>query len=172
VMAATVPTPWPAALQASADYARAVVADEAEAGPLLEAALAGPAGDRAFDRARIQLAYGRWLRHHYQQLKAREQLREARDTFDRLGNDPFANRSRDELRAAGEASHKRRSADWDELTPQELQIAQLVAEGLSNKQIGERLFLSHRTIASHLYRIFPKLGVTSRAQLAAALRST
>jgi DNA-binding CsgD family transcriptional regulator len=171
VMAATVPAPWPAPLQAAADYARAVTADETMAGPRLEAALAGPAGDRVFDRARVQLAYGRWLRHHYQQLKAREHLREARDIFDRLGNDPFANRSRDELRAAGEASHKRRSAAWDQLSPQELQIAHLVAEGLSNKQIGERLFLSHRTIASHLYRIFPKLGVTSRAQLAAALRS-
>jgi DNA-binding CsgD family transcriptional regulator len=171
VMAATVPAPWPAPLRAAADYARAVTASEAETGPLLEAALGGPAGDRAFDRARVQLAYGRWLRHHYQQMKAREQLREARDIFDRLGNDPFASRSRDELRAAGEASHKRRSAAWDELSPQELQIAQLVAEGLSNKQVGERLFLSHRTIASHLYRIFPKLGVTSRAQLVAALKS-
>jgi DNA-binding CsgD family transcriptional regulator len=172
VMAATVPAPWPAPLQAAADYARAVTAAETDIGPRLEAALAGPAGTRPFDRARVQLAYGRWLRHHHHQVRAREHLREARAIFDRLGNDPFANRSRVELRAAGEASHKRPSADWDQLSPQELQIAQLVAEGLSNKQIGERLFLSHRTIASHLYRIFPKLGVTSRAQLAAALRST
>ena len=98
-------------------------------------------------------------------LPARDQLRAARDTFDQLGNQPFSERARDELRATGEASPQRQNVALDELTPQEVRIARLVAEGLSNKQIGERMFLSHRTIASHLYQIFPKLGVTSRAQL-------
>ncbi|MFC4036596.1 LuxR C-terminal-related transcriptional regulator [Streptomyces polygonati] len=171
VLKATVPEPWPPALQSAVDYARAVTADEAQAAARLEAALAGPAGARAFDRARLQLAYGRWLRRRHQQLKARERLRDARDAFDKLGNEPFAALARAELRAAGETSPVRPDAAWDLLSPQEAQIARLVAEGLSNKQIGERLFLSHRTVASHLYRIFPKLGITSRAQLAGAVAS-
>lgn len=170
VMEAAVPLPLPAAFQSAVDYARAVTADDAQAEGFLAAALAGPAGHRAFDRGRLQLAYGRWLRHHHQQLRARDLLREARITFERLGNEPFAVRASEELRAAGEASPQPRAVGWDQLTTQELQIARLVADGLSNKQIGERLFLSHRTIASHLYRMFPKLGITSRAQLAGAAR--
>jgi DNA-binding CsgD family transcriptional regulator/tetratricopeptide (TPR) repeat protein len=170
-MRAAVPAPWPPILQSAVDYAQALTTDEAEAGDRFDAALAGPAGGRPFDRARVQLAYGRWLRRRQQRLEAREHLRAARDTFDQLGNEPFAQRARDELRATGEGSPPRRNADWDQLSPQELHISRLVAEGLSNKEIGERLFLSHRTIASHLHRIFPKLGVTTRAQLAAVIRS-
>ena len=169
VLKATVPEPWPPALRSAVDYARAVTADEARATASLEAALAGPAGARPFDRARLQLAYGRRLRRRHQQLRARELLREARDTFEQLGNEPCADLARAELRAAGESS-PRRDAAWDLLSPQEAQIARLVAEGLSNKQIGERLFLSHRTVGSHLYRIFPKLGITTRAQLAGVIR--
>jgi DNA-binding CsgD family transcriptional regulator len=162
---------WPAVLQSAVAYAQAVTASEAHAGQCFEAALAGPAGSRAFDRGRVQLAFGRWLRRHQRRLEAREHLRAARDTFDQLGNEPFAQRARDELRATGEASPRRPNADWDQLSPQEVQIARLVADGLSNKEIGERMFLSHRTIASHLYRMFPKLGITTRAQLGAAIRS-
>lgn len=169
---ATVPTPLPLAFLAAVDYARAVTADDTHAEQLFEAALTGPAGNRAFDRARTQLAYGRWLRHHHQHLRARELLRAARISFDHLGNDPFARRAREELRAAGEASPQPRNTHWGQLSPQEAQIARLVVEGLSNKEIGERLFLSHRTVASHLYRMFPKLGVTSRAQLVAIMRAT
>ena len=77
----------------------------------------------------------------------------------------WGERARQELRAAGETSSARTRQAWDELSPQELQIAQLAAAGLSNREIGQRLYLSHRTIASHLYRAFPKLGITSRAQL-------
>jgi DNA-binding NarL/FixJ family response regulator len=73
------------------------------------------------------------------------------------------------LRATGESSHRREPGARDLLTPHELQIAQLAAEGLSNREIGERLYLSHRTVGFHLYRIFPKLGVTSRAGLSATL---
>jgi DNA-binding CsgD family transcriptional regulator len=169
VLDSVVPAPWPPLLQSGIDYARAVTAVETEAGQRFEAALAGPAGARTFDRARVELAYGQWLRRHQRRLEAREQLRSARDRLERLGNEPLARRARDELRATGEGSPRRRNADWDQLSAQELQIAGLVAEGLSNKEIGERMFLSHRTIASHLYRIFPKLGITSRSQLAAAM---
>jgi len=73
------------------------------------------------------------------------------------------------LRAAGEASQKRRLNVWDQLSPQEMQIANMAAEGLSNREIAQRLYLSPRTVGSHLYRLFPKLGITSRAQLVAAL---
>ena len=82
----------------------------------------------------------------------------------------WSSRARLELRATGETIGGRSPDARDRLTPQELQIAGLAAEGLSNREIGERLFLSHRTIGSHLYRIFPKLGITARAQLRDALR--
>ena len=78
-------------------------------------------------------------------------------------------RFHEELRAAGETSGKRAPEVWDQLSPQEMQIANMAAEGLSNREIGQRLYLSHRTVGSHLYRLFPKLGITSRAQLVAAL---
>src|SRR3954466_2954685 len=80
-----------------------------------------------------------------------------------------AGRARRELRASGENVRRSAPGGWSQLSPQELQIAQLAAEGLSNRQIGEQLYLSHRTVESHLYRLFPKLGVTSRAQLRDAL---
>jgi DNA-binding NarL/FixJ family response regulator len=73
-----------------------------------------------------------------------------------------ADRAHRELRASGETVRKRRAEAWDELTPQELQIAQLAADGLTNREIGERLYISHRTVGTHLYQLFPKLGVTSR----------
>ena len=77
--------------------------------------------------------------------------------------------ARGELRASGETSIRRTPDARDQLTPQELQIAEMAATGLSNREIGQRLYLSHRTVESHLYRIFPKLGVSSRAQLGLAL---
>lgn len=79
----------------------------------------------------------------------------------------FADRAARELRAVGGPDVRGRNSTT--LTPQELQIAQLAAQGLSNRQIGERLFLSHRTVGSHLYRIFPKLNISARSQLARAL---
>ena len=86
-----------------------------------------------------------------------------------MGAAPWAERARQELRASGETRRHRDPERRDELSPQEIQIAQLAADGLTNREIGERLFLSHRTIGSHLYRIFPKLGIKSRSELAAAL---
>jgi DNA-binding NarL/FixJ family response regulator len=115
---------------------------------------------------RILLTYGTWLRHHKRARQSRDYLREARDGFDRLGARAWAERARIELRAAGERSNQPVARAWDSLSPQETQIIRLAAQGLTNREIGERLFLSHRTIASHLYRVFPKLNITSRGQLA------
>ena len=92
-------------------------------------------------------------------------LREAIELFDVLGATRWSDRARQELRATGETLGPRGPDARDRLTAQELQIAQLAAQGLSNREIGERLFLSHRTVGSHMYRIFPKLGISSRAQL-------
>jgi DNA-binding NarL/FixJ family response regulator len=100
---------------------------------------------------------------------SRAPLRAARDTFDALGAAPWAQRARDELRASGERSRQPAPRALDLLAPQELQIARLAAEGLSNREIGQQLYLSHRTISNHLYRIFPKLGITSRVELAAVV---
>lgn len=96
-------------------------------------------------------------------------LRAARQTFDALGVNPWSDRARQQLRATGETSRPRTLAARDWLSPQELQIAQMAAEGLSNREIGQKLYLSHRTVSSHLYRVFPKLGITSRMELPAAL---
>lgn len=120
-------------------------------------------------RARLLLEYGSWLRRHRRVAEARAPLRAARQICDAHGLLPWAERARQELRAAGEASQAPRPQQWASLSPQELQIAQLAAEGLSNREIGQRLYLSHRTVGSHLYRIFPKLGVSTRAQLRSAL---
>jgi DNA-binding NarL/FixJ family response regulator len=131
--------------------------------------LANEFGRQPFLRARLELALGSWLRRERRPTEARSMLRSARDTLDTLGVRPWAERARQELRATGETSPSRPATGLDYLTPQELQIAEMAARGLSNREIGQRLFLSHRTVGSHLYRIFPKLEVTNRAQLADAL---
>ncbi|MDP9793624.1 DNA-binding CsgD family transcriptional regulator [Catenuloplanes nepalensis] len=122
-------------------------------------------------RARLQLHLGRGLRRRHRTQQARDLLRAARDTFDALGAGPWSDAARAELRATGEQSRGRVSSARERLSPQELQIAALAAAGLTNREIAERLFLSHRTVGSHLYRIYPKLGITRRAQLAAALEN-
>jgi DNA-binding NarL/FixJ family response regulator len=94
------------------------------------------------------------------------QLRAALETFERLRAEPWAERARAELRASGETARKRDPSTLSQLTPQERQVAQLVSEGLSNKEVAAQLFLSPRTIDAHLRRVFAKLGVTSRTQLA------
>ncbi|MEV6865170.1 AAA family ATPase [Streptosporangium subroseum] len=162
-------TPSPS-LHAGLRHARAVLADDAEAEPFFEAALRADTGRWPFVRARLQLAYGEWLRRQRRTAESRVPLRAARDTFDALGVIPWSERARQELRASGETSRSRNSEARDKLTPQELQIAQMAADGLTNREIGQKLYLSHRTVSSHLYRIFPKLGVTSRSELDAALR--
>ena len=124
-----------------------------------------------FDRARIQLAYSERLRHQRDPELARTVLLEAMDTFEHLSAQPWVRRTSRQLRAAGVPPRPSdRQPDAPELTGAEYRVAQLAASGLTNRQIGEQLFLSHRTIGAILYRIFPKLGVTSRAALRDALR--
>ena len=150
-------------------HARALVAEPAEAGERFEEALATDLTRWPFQRARIQLAHGQWLRRQRRVGDSRAVLRAARDTFDSLGCRRWSDHARRELRASGERSQRRLPEARDRLTAQELQIAQLAAEGLSNREIGRRLYLSHRTVSTHLYRVFPKLGVTSRGELHVAL---
>jgi DNA-binding CsgD family transcriptional regulator len=154
-------------------HARALLADdEHEAAARFEEALTGGLDRWPFWRGRLLLAYGRWLRRRRRVADSRAPLREARDTFDAIGASNWGDHARSELRASGERSRRRVPEARDDLTAQELQIAQLAATGLSNREIGQRLYLSHRTISTHLYRVFPKLGITSRAELSAALRTS
>jgi DNA-binding CsgD family transcriptional regulator len=120
-------------------------------------------------RARLLLAYGQWLRRQRRVAESRTPLRNARDAFDAMDCAAWGDQARRELRASGESSRRRDLAPRDQLTAQELQIAQLAAQGLSNRDIAQRLYLSHRTIGTHLYRVFPKLGITSRGELSSAL---
>jgi DNA-binding CsgD family transcriptional regulator len=150
-------------------HAHAVLADDEAAEGLFTTALSGELAKTSFDRARLELAFGIWLRRRRRVVEARDLLRAARATFDALGALPWGDRARQELRATGESSQRRAPDARDQLTPQELQVAQMAAEGLSNREIGQKLYLSHRTISSHLYRIFPKLGISARSELAAVL---
>jgi DNA-binding CsgD family transcriptional regulator len=156
-------------LQVQVAYAAAILAKDAVAEEHFRVAIAAAQPEWPFYVARTQLAYGVWLRRQRRMTQSRAPLREAAETFDALGLLRYAERARRELRASGETVRRRDPGGWSQLSPQELQIAQLAAEGLSNRQIGERLYLSHRTVESHLYRVFPKLGITSRAQLRDAL---
>jgi DNA-binding NarL/FixJ family response regulator len=124
-------------------------------------------------RARLELGYGSWLRRQRRPGEARAPLRSALVTLERIGADTWAERARSELRAAGDrisgADESPPGRRQEALTGQQLQIARLVADGLSNREIGERLFMSHRTVGAHLRHVFTKLGITSRTQLAALL---
>jgi DNA-binding CsgD family transcriptional regulator len=119
----------------------------------------------AFERARTELCYGERLRRMGERRAAREQLRSALATFDQLGAQPWAERARIELRASGEHIRRRDPTAAEELTPQELQIALLVAQGLRNRDVGARLFLSPKTVEFHLTRIYRKLEIHSRSEL-------
>jgi len=149
-------------------FARALVAPDNEAEALFEAAISEDTS-LPLMVARSQLAYGLWLRRHRRIAESRGPLRAARDALQAMGATPLVERASRELRASGESSPKRLPRASDRLTPQELQIAQMAAAGMSNREIGQSLFLSHRTIGFHLYRLFPKLGITSRNQLRGAL---
>jgi DNA-binding CsgD family transcriptional regulator len=159
----------PPILRAGLSCARPLVAGDDRAEALFAAALEQDLISHPFLRARTLFSFGRWLRRQRRSADARGPLRDAIDLFDALGATRWSDRARQELRATGDRIGPRTPDARDRLTAQELQIAQLAAEGLSNREIGERLFLSHRTIGSHLYRIFPKLGITARGQLRAAL---
>jgi DNA-binding CsgD family transcriptional regulator len=157
-------TPAPV-LHADLRLARALLAADDDADAHFAAALGADLAAWPLIRSRTQLAYGEWLRRHRRALESRDHLRAARDMFDALGAIPWSERARRELRATGETSRHRDLDARDQLTPQELQIAQLAADGLTNREIGQRLYLSHRTVSSHLHRIFPKLGVAARSEL-------
>jgi len=156
-------------LQAALAYARPLLADDNEAEKLFQAGLTTDITTWPFLRARLLLANGAWLRRRRRVAESRVPLRAAREAFDALGAFPWGERARRELRASGVTSRRRIPATRDQLTPQELQIAGLAAKGLSNREIGQQLYISHRTVAYHLRRIFSKLGITSRSQLHAAV---
>ena len=118
---------------------------------------------------RAHLLYGEWLRREARRKDAREQLRTAHRLFVRVGMEAFAERARRELVATGEKVRRRAVETRDDLTAQELQIARLARDGLSNPEIGARLFLSPRTVEWHLRKVFSKLGIHSRHELAEAL---
>jgi DNA-binding CsgD family transcriptional regulator len=154
-------------LRAELSVARALLAGDSQGPESFAEALDAIEAPWPYHRGRLLLAHGSWLRRHRRMAESRRPLRAARDLFDALGFEPAAERARQELRASGETSRRRVPEAWDQLSPQELQIARLAADGLTNREIGQQLYLSHRTVASHLYRVFPKLGITSRSQLAA-----
>jgi DNA-binding CsgD family transcriptional regulator len=149
-------------------YAQALLADDSEAEGRFRAASERARDTPPFARARIRFAYGTWLRRERRVVDSREPLERAAIGFEALGATPWANRARHELRATG--VHLRRASSSPlELTPQEILVAQMAASGMSNRQIGQRLLLSPRTVGAHLYRVFPKLGVASRGELHHAL---
>ena len=156
-------------LRAQAAYGRPLLAADDQAEALYRDALDRELASWPSFRARMQLWYGRWLRRQRRVAESRAPLRAARDAFDALGFADQAETARQELRASGETSRSRMPDAWDQLTPQELQIARMAAQGMANREIGQQLFLSHRTVGYHLHRIFTKLGITSRGQLHTAV---
>ncbi|MFC7913381.1 ATP-binding protein [Streptomyces sp. NPDC057386] len=149
----------------------AITSDAEDMVACFEEALALPGAEQwPFELGRARLAYGEALRRRGLNRAARVQLAAARDSFEKLGARSWEARAAAELRATGMTRTGRGKAG-QALTPQELEVARLAATGLSNPQIASRLFLSPRTVSSHLYRVFPKLGITSRAELRDALRT-
>ncbi len=153
--------------------AHAVLAEtDSEAEERFLAALTvGEDADAELETARTHLLYGEWLRRRRRITDARTHLAAALAAFDSAGAAPFTDRAAAELRAAGvsTAASAPQTGPAAILTSQELQIAQLAAAGLSNREIADRIYVSHRTVAAHLYKVFPKLGITSRSQLHGAL---
>ena len=145
---------------------RALLAEPVAAEPLYQEAIERLGRTRVRgEHARAQLLYGEWLRRVGRRVHCRVQLRAAHEEFARMGMGAFAERARRELLASGETVRKRRVETKEDLTPQEWQIASLAREGLSNPEIGERLFLSPRTVEWHLKKVFGKLGIKSRMGL-------
>jgi DNA-binding CsgD family transcriptional regulator len=157
--------PWG---QAVALHCRALLcADPAEAERLFTAALAmHERAGRPFERARTELALGELLRRLRRRARARTYLRAALERFEALGSVLWAERARSELRATGETARRRDPSTLDQLTAQEVHIAQLVAEGRTNRDVAGQLFLSPRTIDFHLRNVYRKLGIASRMELA------
>ena len=160
-------TDWGLGLEARS---RALLSEGTEAEDLYCEAMAllGGPGSRV-DLARAHLLYGEWLRRAGRRIDARAQLRVAVDMLSEMGIGAFAERARRELGATGETVRKRTFETHDELTAQEHQVARLANDGLSNPEIGARLFLSPRTVEWHMRKIFRKLGISSRFALRDAL---
>jgi DNA-binding CsgD family transcriptional regulator len=157
--------PWATAVAARC---AALTAGDADAEPLYRRAIAAHEDDgRPFEQARTRLLYGEWLRRGQRRADARGQLLAAAAAFARMGARTWRERAEAELRAVGAGLAVVTADDpLARLTPQELQVVRLAATGASNKQIGAQLFLSPRTVGYHLYKAFPKLGVTAREELA------
>jgi DNA-binding CsgD family transcriptional regulator len=139
-----------------------------DAPALFDSALAhhSQPGARPYDRARTHLAYGEFLRRAQHRVDARAHLRAALETFDDLRAEPMSARAGQELRASGETARKRDPSTQLQLTPMERQVAGLVRQGMSNKDIAAQCWVSPRTVAFHLWNIFTKAAVTSRGELA------
>ncbi|MGX1806451.1 AAA family ATPase [Nocardia sp. NPDC055321] len=153
--------PWVAALAARA---HALLSPDAEAERYYRTAV--ELGGRPFEQARTHLLYGEWLRRNRRKADARTPLAAALETFERLGAAPWAARASTELGALGVGAATRAATGvLAALTPQELQIVRLAAQGMSNRDIAAQLFLSPRTVGHHLYKAYPKLGVVSRGEL-------
>ncbi|GGN88387.1 transcriptional regulator [Streptomyces albiflavescens] len=154
-------------------HATAVVDRAADPEEHFQLALVNPEGERwPWERARARLSYAVWLRRSRQPLQAREQLTAALEIAERLGAAPLAATVRAELRASGAAADTEPDGALEGLTAQQRQIVEMAADGLSNREIGEQLFLSPRTVGTHLYNSYPKLGVSRRHQLRDLLAAT
>ena len=125
----------------------------------------------AFERARTELCLGERLRRGARRADARPPLRAALATFDALGAAPWAEQASAELKATGETARRRDASSLDQLTPQELRIALMLAEGTTTRQAAAALYLSPKTVEYHLRHVYLKLGVNSRSALAEALRA-
>ena len=159
---------WPLA---TAARCRGLLADEGEFASLFDDALAHHVDGSPFEGARTELVYGERLRRARRRVEAREHLQAAAEAFDRLGAIPWSARARAELGATGASLRPPDPAARDELTPQELQVALIVAEGKTNREAAAALFLSTKTVEFHLHNAFRKLGVRSRTELARLVAS-
>jgi len=151
---------------------RALLSEGAAADALYGDSIVHLSGTRMrIEVARSRLLYGEWLRRERRRVDAREQLRTALEAFTAMGVEAFASRAERELLATGERARRRALETRDQLTPQELQVARLVTDGSTNREIAAQLFISPSTVEYHLRKVFRKLGVKSRTQLANRLRS-
>ncbi len=164
---------WPSArLRQLLTRADCVLADPSTPDAYPDDVLSDPAGEQwPFERAQLRLEYGQWLRRHRRINHAKQVLSAAHDTFGALASRPWAHRAATELRACGIAvpGAVASAAGLDALTPQQREIIELAAQGLTNREIAQRMHLSPRTVASHLHRSFPKLGIAGRLQLNAVI---